>query len=362
MPTKNAPPFRARIKKLRAALGSHEVDAILVINPPDIRYLTGFHGEDSWLVVSGRSTVILSDFRFQEELADVEGARVVIRTGPIDRAAVDLLDRFNHVAVQAEHMTISLRQRLARLVGSRRLRNTTGVLTKLRIIKDASEVAIIRKAVRIQEKALLATLETVAPGQSEQDICAELECHMKKFGAASVSFESIVAAQTNGSLPHYTPGRMRTKANQPLLIDWGARVGGYCSDMTRTIAFGRWPKKLAEVYEIVLEAQQAAIDAIEPGKSCAVIDAVAREIITKAGYGDAFGHGLGHGIGLDIHEAPGVNKQSEIVLAPGMVITVEPGIYLPGIGGVRIEDDVLVTERGRRNLCSLPKSLEWSTR
>lgn len=362
MPTKTDTPFRARIKRLRASLGALDVDAILIINAPDIRYLTGFHGEDSWLVVASRSTVIVSDFRFQEELSCVDSARIVIRTGPIDRACFDLLDRHERIALQAEHMTVALRRRLARLLGARRLRNTTDVLSSLRLIKDESEVAIIRKAVRIQEKALQATLDTVAPGQSERDICAELEYHLKKFGADGVSFESIVAAQTNGSRPHYTPGRLRTKANQPLLIDWGARVGGYCSDMTRTITFGRWPKPLAEVYEIVLEAQQAAIDAIEPGKSCASIDAVARQIITKAGYGDAFGHGLGHGIGLDIHEAPSVSSQSNTMLAPGMVITVEPGVYLPGIGGVRIEDDILVTERGRRNLCSLPKSLEWSTR
>jgi Xaa-Pro aminopeptidase len=193
---------------------------------------------------------------------------------------------------------------------------------------------------------------------SESEVVALLEYNMRWIGGEGVSFPTIVAVGPNGSLPHAVPGRTRLKAGKPILIDCGCRADGYCSDLTRVVSIGQMPRKIEEIYNVVLEAQQAAIDAIEPGKSLQEIDAVARDIITDAGYGEQFGHSLGHGIGLEIHEQPTLSKRSEGELVAGHVVTVEPGIYLPGVGGVRIEDDVLVTEKGRRVLSSLPKDLE----
>ena len=338
------------------------LDALLLTSPPDIRYLTGFHGEESWAFLTPRSVVIVSDLRFQEELEGVRGSRVVMRAGPIAEAAADALPSAGVVGIQAEHMSVATRAGLARLIGARRLRPTTGLVAGLRAIKDESEIAQIRKAVRVQERALLATLDLVEPGVREADIAAELEHRMKSLGAEGLAFDTIVAAGAHGSKPHYRPAGARVRAGKTLLIDWGAVVGGYCGDMTRTFALGRWPRALREIYEIVLEAHEAAIDAAGPGKKCAAVDAAARSIIERAGYGRQFGHGLGHGMGLEVHEAPRLSRTSTDVLEPGMVVTIEPGVYLPGLGGVRIEDDIVITERGRRRLSTLPKAIDWATR
>ncbi|MCB9849016.1 MAG: M24 family metallopeptidase [Phycisphaeraceae bacterium] len=356
---------RQRLARLRAALRGLGCDAALITNPRDIRYLTGFCGDDSYAVVSSRSVVVISDFRFEEDLRVVDGiARVHLRTGDIVEALRTVVGDLKPeaLAFQSEHVSVHLRGRLAKAVGARRLKPTVGLLSTLRLIKDESEIRTIRRAVKIQERALLATLETVRPGQSEAAIAATLEHHLKSLGAEGTSFSTIVAARANGSKPHAVPGKAKTAKNQPLLIDWGALVDGYCSDMTRTVCLGRWPKPLEAVYEFVLEAQVEACKAVKPGITAGEVDTVAREIIAGAGFGDRFGHGLGHGIGLDIHEGPRLAKGIDTVLRPGMIVTIEPGVYLPGIGGVRIEDDVLVTAVGAKNLCSLPKSLDWATR
>ena len=364
---------RKRLSKLRRALRSAGCDSALLTNANDIRYITGFSGEDSYAVVTPRSVVVISDFRFEEDLRGVDGiARVHLRQGDI----VDALRTVAHdlnpeaLAFQSEHVSVHLRSKLAKAVGAKRLKPTVGLLSGLRLIKDESEIRTIRKAVRIQERALLETLGSLKPGQMESQIAADLEYNLKSLGADGVSFPTIVAARANGSKPHAVPGRTKTGVNQPLLIDWGARVDGYCSDMTRTFCFGKWPGRLREVYMVVLEAQLAAIKAVGPGVSTRAVDRVARDIITDAGYGDRFGHGLGHGIGLDIHEGPRIAQQGETTLKAGMIVTIEPGVYLSsvvarvgsGVGGVRIEDDILVTATGATNLCSLPKSLDWATR
>ncbi len=344
------------------------LDALLITNPADIRYLTGFRGEDSYAVVGSRGLVVISDFRFQEELARLNGhVRVHIRgAGPMMNAVRDVAlaarPAPGRIGVQAEHVSLEQRRLLAAAVGARRITPVAGLLAEVRLIKDASEIGLLRRALRIQEEALIATLESIRPGQSESLIAARLEYEMKARGAEGISFAPIVAAGANGSLPHAVPGEAKVANGKPLLIDWGARVGGYCADLTRTFTFGRWPKPLASVYQVVLRAQEAAIQAIRPGARAADVDAVARDIISMAGYGDQFGHSLGHGIGLNVHENPRLARTSKDVLRPGMVVTVEPGVYLPGIGGVRIEDDVLVTERGHEVLSSLPKSIEWATR
>lgn len=357
--------LRGRAAALRERLGAAGCDGLLVTNPADIRYLTGFRGEDSTLLVSRDSLTVLSDFRFAEELEAVRGvADVHIRSGAMHEAVgvVAKAAGVSTLGVQAEHMTVDARRRLAKAVRPAKLKDTLGLLRSLRMVKDEGEIALIRKAIGVQEESLVALLETIGPGDTERAIAARLEFEMKSRGAERAAFEPIIAAGANGSLPHYVPAGAKLKSGQTLLIDWGARVDGYVSDMTRTFSFGRWPKEMARVYKVCLEAHEAGIAAVAPGVRTRDVDAAARKVIEAAGYGPRFGHGLGHGIGLDVHESPRVGRESEETLAPGMVVTIEPGIYLPGIGGVRIEDDVLVTERGGRSLCSLPKDMEWATR
>jgi len=227
-----------------------------------------------------------------------------------------------------------------------------------RAVKTPEEVSLIRKALAIQQEAFKRTCRFIKPGRSEVEVAAYLEYEMRKLGADGPSFNTIIAADANASLPHAIPGKKKIRKGGIVLIDWGAKYGGYCSDLTRVVGVGAMSRKMREVYQVVLDAQMAAIDAIAPGKKLADIDKVARDIITRAGYGKAFGHSLGHGIGLDIHEQPTLASRSVGELQPGHIVTVEPGIYLPGVGGVRIEDDVLVTPRGGQVLSSLPKSLE----
>jgi len=356
------------LRRLRAAVRGAGAEAALITNARDIRYLTGFHGADSWLLVFPRRAVIVSDFRFEEELGAVEaaqrGVRVHIRSGDLVGAAGGLvLDAgCESLAFQPEHVSVALRGRLVKKVGAKRLKGVSGLVTDLRVIKDEGEIALIKKAVRVQEAALEEVLEEVRLGMTELEIAARLEHAMRVRGSDEPAFDVIVAARANGSLPHAIPGRTKTAKGKPLLVDWGATVGGYRSDMTRTFSLGRWPRELRGVYEVVLEAQETALDAVRAGALCEEVDAAARDIIGDAGYGDRFGHGLGHGVGLDIHEAPRVARGVSGALESGMVVTVEPGVYLPGVGGVRLEDLVVVTDRGHRNLSRLPKDLDWATR
>ncbi|HYE02933.1 MAG TPA: M24 family metallopeptidase [Phycisphaerales bacterium] len=368
-----------RLARLRGLIASSGADGLLVTNPKDVGYLTGFLGGDSYLYVpagssgadpGGQAAVVISDFRYQEELEEVRRAgtaRVHIRAQGMTEAVLEvvggLLGGPGKLGVQAEHMSLALKRALEAGLGAGRVVETGGLVGKLRAVKDEHEIALIVKAARLQEEALLTVLEEVRPGQTELEIAAVLEAEMKMRGSDEPGFKTIVAAGAHGSLPHYRPGTSKVAANKPLLIDWGAVYQGYHADMTRTFAIGKWNRTMREIYQIVLEAQESAAAALGPGRTTHEIDAIARRHITRAGYGEQFGHGLGHGMGLDGHEDPRLNPMfAEAVLEVGNVVTVEPGIYLPGLGGVRIEDDYVITERGARNLCSLPKSMEFASR
>lgn len=362
---------------------------MLVTSPVDVAYLTGFLGGDSYLLVpldafrnggKGRCTII-SDFRFEEELAPQRAwCEVLMRNGPMSKGVERALAqaRARRVVVQGEHVTLAQRDMLSKAATSAtsgaKLVESSGLVSQLRIIKDASEVALIRAAVRVQQDALLATLRTITPkaiakGLRECDIAATLEWEMKTRGSSTPAFESIVAAGSTGSLPHYRPGARRLRAKDTLLIDWGATVAGYRSDMTRTFGIGggldaprRGTNVMREVYRITEEAHHRAVAMLGPGASTREVDSAARDHIKDAGYGERFGHGLGHGIGMHVHEGPSVSHVAEATtLRPGMVVTIEPGIYLPGVGGVRLENDYLITEAGAENLCSLPLDLDWAS-
>jgi Xaa-Pro aminopeptidase len=361
--------FGNRLRRLAAAAREASLSHILISNPIDVGYLTGFLGGDSYLLLAtgGGNPTIISDFRYKEELEPIAAlCQVVMRQRSMGEAVAQQLadygDDVERVGVQAEHMTVAERDALAKRVGPKKVASTVGVIARMRAVKDQHEITLIRKAIQIQEAALMAVLPTIEAGQSEMEIAARLESEMKSRGSSKPGFETIVAARANGSLPHYRPQAVKTAANQALLIDWGAVYKGYHGDMTRTFALGKWPKKIREIYEIVLEAHEKAAAALAPGKSSSDIDKIAREHIAQAGYGEYFGHGLGHGLGMNGHEDPRLTHMlAGSRLQAGNVVTIEPGIYLPGVGGVRIEDDYLITESGSENLCSLPKSLEWST-
>lgn len=357
-----------RVKLLRSRLLAAGHDALLIVNPVDTRYLTGFVGDDSWtLIPAGRGRpIVLSDNRFEEQIKqEAPHVTAVMRKQSLAEELDRLTDRrsLRQIAVQQDYLTVGQFQKLGRKLGRRRLKAWDDGLLAQRAIKTDDEVRLIRKAGRIQQQAFIELLDFIRPGRREAEVAAFLEYRIRALGADGVSFRSIVAADSNAARPHAIPGPRKLKKGGIVLIDWGAKYKGYCSDMTRVIALGSMKPKMREIYQICLEAQLAGIDAIRPGVKLTDVDAAARKVIVDAGYGERFGHGLGHGIGLDIHEAPRLSPLAgDGVLMPGHVVTVEPGIYLPGVGGVRIEDDVLVTTTpsggGRRVLTDLPKTLE----
>jgi len=352
-----------RVKKLQKHLRSTSADALLVSHPPDIRYLTGFAGDESWALVptTGRSVHIVSDSRFELQIKrESPHARLILRKDQLSSVLMKLLDRLHiqKLAVQIEHVTIGQRKRLQKKLGAKRLLDLDDSLVHHRAVKDRIELKAINKALDIQERAFCELLAWIKPGKTEQEVAAYLDYCMRRLGADGASFPTIVAADSNAALPHAVPGKRKLSSRGMVLIDWGARYHGYCSDLTRVISFGRFKPKLLEIYKVVRDAQQAAIDAIRPGRELAEIDRIARKVIARAGYGDCFGHSLGHGLGLQVHEQPILSANSKGVLMAGNIITVEPGIYLPGIGGVRLEDDVLVSDKDHIVLSHLPKTLE----
>jgi Xaa-Pro aminopeptidase len=353
-----------RVRRLRQGLERAGCDALLVQQPRDIRYLTGFIGDDSLLLVGGdgppavitdpRHETMLDPWRRSGALEVVMGTRHKLEK---TARAVCERRRVRRLGIQAEYVTVAGRRRLEGALGGVALVETEGAVGALRMIKDAVEIAAIEKAIAIHEAACRAAMGSLAAGATELALCAAIEYEMKMRGAFGPSFSTCIAAGVHSAIIHYQTSASVRIGKGTLLVDWGAVVDGYCSDMTRTFSIGAPAPRMRELYGIVLEAQLAAIDAIRPGRTCAEIDSVARDIIAAAGYGEQFAHGLGHGLGLDIHEPPFFNQDSTpgVRLAPGMVMTVEPGIYLPGTGGVRIEDDILVTEGGCRVLTGFPR-------
>ncbi len=352
----------ARRQKLRRLIKKHSIDALLVTNYTNVTYLTGFTGDDSYLLVTASDEVILSDARYTTQLEDeCPGLKLNIR-GP----GVGMIEAIGRVAKSAkvksmgyesDSMTVGLKEQIESKLSNVQLSGTTGVVEELRLIKDREEIALLREAVRYAEKGFEVLRATLRGDLTEKQVASDLEHQLRGLGAKGCSFPPIVAVGSNAALPHATPTDRRIEESTFVLVDWGADGGLYKSDLTRVLATGKIPPKLERIYRVVLKAQLKAIDAIKPGVMCHDVDRVARSLIEKAGFGKHFGHGLGHGIGLDIHEGPRLTTNAKQELKPGMVVTVEPGIYLPGFGGVRIEDDVLVTKSGHEVLTSVPKEL-----
>ena len=355
---------KARLTRLCSAFDRQGVPAYLVSNEKDIRYLTGFVGHDSLLLVMNGAAAIISDSRYDEFLEPWRGvgiADVVMGTRhQLDRSVRAILAKngVKTLGVQGEHISVAQLGKLEAALAGIALNPIAGLLAQLRMRKDDVEIRAIEAALDVQQKALAATLDELRIGMTELELSGLLDYHMKSRGATGESFEPIIGTGANSSIIHHATSTAKISEGV-LLIDWGAMYDGYCGDLTRTFGVSSMPTKLREIYSIVLDAQLAAIDAIAPGKVCAEVDRVARDVITKAGYGPQFGHGLGHGLGMDVHESPYFNDlTTDVVLEPGMVMTVEPGVYVPGLGGVRIEDDVLITEGGCRVLSNYPKDID----
>ncbi len=352
-----------RRDKLRRMLKKVGAEALLVTKATNVTYLTGFTGEDSYLLLRGDGEVMLSDSRYTTQLGQqCPGLDLHIRTGGV--TMVESLAKavksvgLGRLGVEADSMTISLRDKIAEKLPKVEIVPSCGMVEQLRQVKDREEIARLRRAVRQAERAFGVLKATLLPEKTEKQLADELEHQMRLFGSRNRGFQSVVAAGDHAALPHAVPSDRVIGQCDFILIDWGADEGLYRSDLTRVVVTGRISAKFERIYKVVLDAQSRAIAAIRPGAVCRDVDRAARRVIAKAGFGRYFGHGLGHGIGLDVHEAPRLAEKVQTVLKPGMVVTVEPGIYLPGWGGVRIEDDVLVTRDGHEVLTGVPKNLE----
>jgi len=358
--------LKVRHKNVRDAMKKLNLDGILLTHPPDLAYLTNFTGDDSVGLITEKDFFLVTDFRYQEQ-ANLEAGwlKVSLRDGKMADALAAALAaaKVKRAGFEANFTTVGQIDALLTSLKDNKspveLVPLENVMTTIRKVKDDNEIDLIRRSVSVAEEAFEAIRNEIKIGQTENHLAGLLVFELRSRGASDSSFPVIVASGTNSSLPHYRPGETLVQRDQPLLIDWGALYKGYCSDLTRTLMVGRVSPKMKEIYKVVLEAQLAAIKFLRPGVTTMQADRVARDVIDKAGYGKEFGHGLGHGIGREIHELPTLRKTGgEEELRPGMVVTVEPGIYLPGEGGVRIEDDVLITHSGCEVLSSLDKSFE----
>jgi Xaa-Pro aminopeptidase len=341
--------LQQRCQDIAARLPEIKADCILVSSPANVRYLTGFAGSNGLILLTPRETHFFTDPRYAIEAAENIAAKVHVVKGPLGGGAAAVIKRkhlkkiaFESSALQYEEF-LRLQEQLplgASLIPAGKL------IEERRMIKSDAEIALIRESVRINSVAYERALKRIRPGVRELDIAAEIEFQMKMLGAEKPSFDTIVAAGPRTALPHAHPGEYRLGANELLLIDMGASLHGYSSDMTRVAHLGKVPRRVQEMYRAVLEAQLAGVDAVREGATGGHVDAVTRKVLKQHKLDKAFVHSTGHGLGLDIHEMPRLGKKDPTTLRAGMTVTIEPGVYVEGVGGIRIEDTVLVTPTG----------------
>ncbi len=352
-----------RLKKLQSKIRKSGAASMLITNEHNITYLTGFTGDSSYLVVAPKSATLLSDTRYvtqlKEECPDLE-----IRIRNSSSTPLELLadyvtkSKFSEIAIESDSISKSLFDQLESALKACELVPTRGWVEGFRAIKDKIEIKSIRKSIAINQRAFEVIRAQLRGNQTEREIAHNIEHQIRAFGGARCAFDPIVGVGARAALPHGVPTNVKIMESFMVLIDWGAQVDLYASDLTRVLVTGRIQPKFRKVYETVLKAQQAAIKLIKPQVSLNEVDRAARKVIENAGFGKYFGHGLGHGFGLQIHESPFISPVSDGVLEAGMVVTVEPGVYIPDWAGVRIEDDVLVTKDGHEVLSTLPKQLD----
>ncbi|MGI9469638.1 MAG: M24 family metallopeptidase [Rubripirellula sp.] len=352
-----------RLQRLTDSLEDLALDAMLVTGEINVRYLSGFTGDSSYLLVTPQQTTILSDGRYTAQISEqCAGIETQIRSSTqlLRDVVKDVLGASGEkrVGIEADKLTLAEFQFLEAACEGIELVATTAVVEKLRMIKDEGEIASTRKAVEIAERVFTELVPKLTREHTERAVAHEIEHRMRLLGAEGCSFAPIVAAGPGAALPHYQPQDLALADHSSLLIDWGAKFQGYASDLTRTLHQQNASDAFKRAYDGVLEAQLAAIELIRPGVPVREIDAAARAALDRHGILDAFKHGLGHGTGLQIHESPRMSPISEEILESGMIITVEPGVYYDGDFGIRIEDDILVTDSGHQVLSNLPKGLD----
>jgi Xaa-Pro aminopeptidase len=350
----------SRADRVAGRLAEHEADALLVTDLTNIRYLTGFTGSAGMAIVGPETRRFITDFRYVER-AQAEVSGFDRERAPQEPAAAlkdGWPDGTVRLGFEDQHLSVRQHKRLRELLPDRiELVPAGGLVEAERARKEPDEVERIRAAAALTDEIYAWVQERGVVGRTEREVALALEEEMRRRGATDPSFPSIVASGPHGALPHAEPRDVEIEAGVLVTLDLGSRLDGYCSDCTRTWATGELDDDLAEIYDLVLRAQEAALDAVRPGPTGREVDAVARELIGAAGHGDHFGHGLGHGVGLEVHEAPRLAKSGTDALEAGNIVTVEPGVYVPGRGGVRIEDLVLITENGRDVLSATDKSL-----
>ena len=339
-----------------------DIDGILIESPENRRYFTGFPSTAGVLIAAKQGSVFLTDSRYIEAAASKIDCCEVLEQKKIEAQLPALAGKLNckNLAFETSRVTVARARKLANMLGSIHLADddrADKIISQLRMVKTADEIEKMKAAQKIAESAFEHILNFIKPGVTEREIALELDFFMLKNGAEALSFETIVASGVNSSKPHAVPSDKKVERGDLVTLDFGAAVEGYRSDMTRTVAAGKVSPKQAMIYEVVLAAQRATLDTLKPGVSCKAADAAARDKIRDAGFGSFFGHGTGHGVGIEIHEEPTLSPNGVGELEPGHVVTAEPGIYLPGEFGVRIEDMALITAYGCENLTHSPKEL-----
>ncbi|MBE0480573.1 MAG: aminopeptidase P family protein [Dehalococcoidia bacterium] len=357
--------IQERLNKLRSLLAGKGTDALLVTQNENRRYLSGFTGSAGFLVISGHEAILATDFRYiQQAEEQAPGFRIARIKGRLTEWFPGLLAELDITSLgfEARDVSYALYQEVAAAAweagSGLSLVPTEGLAESIRAMKDAEEVRSIEQAARIADEALEQVRRTLRPGMSEREVALRLELHMREKGSDTLPYEIIVASGPNSALPHARPTDRSIREGEPVVMDLGARVNGYASDMTRTFCAGKGDSTYNRIYDIVLGAQLTAVAALRAGMTGEQVDRLARTVISQAGYGDNFGHGLGHGIGLAAHEQPRLGPGSLDVLGENMVFTIEPGVYLPGWGGVRIEDTMILEHGGIRSLTAATKDPE----
>jgi len=348
-----------RIIALRQTLRSKKLDALLITRPENRRYLSGFTAHDGQLtessgalLISRDQLILLTDSRYElQAKEEATGYKVIVTRHGLPRTLGGLARRYGicRLGFESHYLLVSTYERLGRL-SALKLISTRGIVEKIRAQKTEKELKNIEESIRLNEAVFSKINRILRPGMTEREIAFEIERLTRSMGAEDVSFEPIVASGPNAAKPHATPTDRPIREGEPIIIDMGARLNGYCSDMTRTLWLGKPSVKFKKIYQTVRKAQDTAIDSLKTGLKAREADKIARDIICKAGYGQAFGHSLGHGVGLAVHEGPTLSPRSKDTLKAGMVVTVEPGIYIPGWGGVRLENMVVIEDHGCRVL------------
>jgi Xaa-Pro aminopeptidase len=350
-----------RLQKLRASIGKKEIDALLISQPENLVYLSGFTGSSGWLLISEQNAILATDFRYVEQAKKESPHFEIIQ---IKREFRDWLPGLvsdlglHKLGFEANFISYEGYHKLSEAIKSRQVSldvvPTIGIIDQLRSIKEPEELQFITKAVALTDAVFEQAKAIIHPDITEKETAWEIEKFLRQEGSEGMPFEIIVASGPNSALPHARPTEKIICSGEPVLIDMGAKINGYCSDFSRTLVLGQADRSVHEIYNIVLKAQTTAIERVESGMDASQADRLARSVVEQAGYGDAFGHGLGHGVGLAVHEFPSLGPSSSDSLADGMVFTVEPGIYLAGQGGVRIED-MVVLENGKARVLSKSK-------